>query len=473
MAAAGAPRPRLTVGPAAERAGALGARLRQHLLESALIRPGDTLAVALSGGLDSVVLLHLLRFPLRDLDLRLSALHVDHGMRPGSALDALWVRGLCRAWGVEAGFARLESPPASEAEARHERYARLEELAPPGATIATAHHLDDQAETVLLRLARGTGIRGLRGIAPRRGRVVRPLLPFGRADLEHYAAAHGLPWREDATNRSLRFARNRVRHRVLPALEELRPGAARRLAALANAARREEAAWDDALDRLEKDLILEADDEGLSLARPLLHSYHPHLRARVVRHLLRRYGTPPGRAGTRAALEFISTGSSGGVLHLPGNIRLQRDFDRIRITRERDVAAEPDRPVRIPGPSAGSGDAVIGGRRLRLRWRWEADDGPGAAAPGGDAAGERAVVMQPRFPLQLRGWNPGDRIRFGYGSKKLKKLLAEHRLDRRARRSAPILVDADGRVLWVVGVARAEGVGVAGHGLEIVATDAG
>lgn len=437
------------------------------------MRRGDAVAVALSGGLDSVVLLHLLRFPLRDLEIRLSAVHVDHAMRPGSAADAAWVRGLCRAWDVPLREERLAVAPRSEAEARRARYDALHRLAPPHAAIATAHHMDDQAETVLLRIARGSGLRGLRAIAPRRGRVVRPLLPFPRRALESYAAATALAWRDDPTNRDDAYARNRIRHRLLPALEAGRPGAARRLAALAREARRAEAAWDDTLARLEEDVVLGADEEGLTLARPLLHSYHPHLRARLMRRFLRRHGITPGRAGTRAALEFISSGSSGGQIHLPGGVRLERDFDRFRIRRATRLA--DDVPVEISGPDPGSGRARIGGRSWRVEWGPAGDAAGAARGPTEGPAGgvERAVVASPAYPLRLRGWRAGDRIRFGYGSKKLKKLLGERRLDRQARQRTPILVDADGAVLWVVGVARASGVDEWGNGLEIAVRDAG
>ena len=447
-------------------------RLRRQLARSRLLEPGDAVAVALSGGLDSVVLLHLLRFPLRDLDLRLSAVHVDHAMRPGSEADAAWVRGLCRAWDVPLASERAAAAPRSEAEARRLRYDVLERRAPPGAAIATAHHRDDQAETVLFRMARGAGTRGLRGIAPRRGRVVRPLLPFPRRALEAYAAAAGLAWREDPTNRSLDYARNRIRHRVLPALEAVRPGAARRLARLARDARAEEAAWDATLDRLEGELVAEERDGAVTLARPLLRSYHPHVQARLVRRFLRRSGTTPGRAGTQAALEFISSGPSGGQIHLPGGARLERDFDRIRIARAPTAPDdEPlDEPLVISGPGPGEGTARIGGRAWRVTW----GSAPPAGAPGtsGEAPAERAVVPSPVFPLRLRGRRPGDRIGLAYGRKTLKKLMSERRLDRRARRWTPVLEDGDGRVLWVVGVARADGVAGNGDGLEIAVADA-
>jgi tRNA(Ile)-lysidine synthase len=447
----------------------LASRLIAHLDRTGLLSPDSPVVVALSGGLDSVVLLHLLRFPARERVGPVTAAHLDHAMRPDSEADARWVAGLCRAWDVPLVSARMETPPASEAAARHARYAFLEEAAAAvgaGARIATAHHADDQAETVLFRLARGTGVRGLRGIAPRRGHIVRPLLHFTRSELEAYAAAAGLAYRADPTNAELRFARNRIRHRVLPELERARPGATRSLAALADDARRVEAAWQDVVEAAARNVVVATEagsPGGALLAGDRFLAYHPHLRVRLLRYLLRRHGAVPGRAGTRAALEFITSGRSGAALDLPGGVRLERDFDRVRITGP--APTPPDVPLEITGPEAGAGRAWVAGRELRVEWR-------GSAGADGEVVEAGVVVPEPRFPLTVRGRRAGDRIRLGYGTKKLKKLLAERRLDRHARSRVPVLVDGAGTVLWVVGVARAKGVGAAGDGLHIAVRDA-
>jgi tRNA(Ile)-lysidine synthase len=421
-----------------------------HLDRSRLLEGDRHLLVALSGGLDSLVLLHLLRFTQPRFTL--TAAHFDHAMRTDSASDAGWVRGLCAAWHVPLVDARAPQPPVSEAAARDMRYAFLERCAATTAAdaILTAHHADDQAETVLFRMLRGTGPAGLRGIPPRRGIITRPLLPFHREELLAYARRVGLTWREDSSNRSARFARNRIRHEILPVMEAVRPGAARRLARLAGRMAEAESAWHGVVKEAAEGAVVHSEEGVVELARDLLLGYHPHVRARVLRFLLHGLGSAPDRAGTRALMEFISSGGSGGGIAVAGGVRIEREFDLIRLTGTGPVAgALPDSGavLQIPGPGGGSGSLELAGKRWAVRWSDAAQD------PGGGAYAEFDPSAL-RFPLMLRGWRPGDRIRLTYGGKKLKKLFQERRVGVSARGRTPVLADAGGSVVWVAGVAR-------------------
>ncbi|MGH7477775.1 MAG: tRNA lysidine(34) synthetase TilS [Longimicrobiales bacterium] len=442
----------------------LGARFETHLRRSRLVLPGEHVLVAVSGGLDSVVLLDLLRRLAPAWQLTLTAAHFDHRMRADSATDAAFVDRVCRTLAVPLESAAADPAPRSEAAARAARYAFLRRTAQRlGADrVATAHHADDQVETLLFRMARGTGLRGLAGIPARRGRVVRPLLPFTRAALAAHAAVAGLEWREDPSNALRTYARNAIRHDVLPALRAVLPQADRSLARLARQAREDERAWAWVLDRLEDEAVQHANADEIRLARPRLLTYHPSVRARLLRRVLRRLGSVPDRAGTRAAVAFISSGASGRALELSGDVALEREFETIRIVRRR-ARQTPDRPLTIAGPEAGSGNAVIGGRRLRVAW------GP---APTEDGTTIRLRIPAHRFPLVLRRWQPGDRILRAYGTKKLKKLLAERRIERSARARVAVLADAEGRVLWVPGIGRASDVEAAADGLHITVWDA-
>lgn len=195
---------------------------------AALWSPGDRVAVAVSGGADSVALLHLLVASAATHGGLLSVISVDHGLREDSEADAAWVSCLARDLGLEARSVRVTTGPA-EHEARKARYAVFESL--PVDVVALAHHLDDQVETLMINLMRGTGLRGAAGMRPRRGRFARPLLAVSAGELRTWLEARDHDWREDPSNTDPRYLRNRIRHQVLPLLDAARGGA------LANMAR--------------------------------------------------------------------------------------------------------------------------------------------------------------------------------------------------------------------------------------------
>ncbi|MBM4434432.1 MAG: tRNA lysidine(34) synthetase TilS, partial [Chloroflexi bacterium] len=196
-----------------------------------LLRPGS-LVVAVSGGTDSTALLLLLADLAPDVGLVLHVAHFDHRLRRGGAADAQFVSDLAARVGATVRVGRAETPPKSEDDARRARYDFLERVAAErrAYAVATGHTRDDQAETVLLHLTRGAGIGGLAGMRPSREGIVRPLLCVSREDTVAVCAAAGVTPREDPTNRSLRFARNRIRRRVMPELARINPQAGAALA---------------------------------------------------------------------------------------------------------------------------------------------------------------------------------------------------------------------------------------------------
>ena len=205
----------------------VAAFIRRH----SLLSKGEQVLVGVSGGVDSVVLLHL----LRRLGYGAEAAHVHHGLRPEADGDAAHVRSLCEAWDVPFHVARFDAKAEAEAArtsvqaaARELRYGFFDEVAAQRGidAVAVAHHLDDQAETMLLNLFRGAGLDGLAAMAPKRSlsketdvRLIRPLLGLRRTDVEAYARAEGLTWREDASNAAEAYRRSAVRHAILPAIE--------------------------------------------------------------------------------------------------------------------------------------------------------------------------------------------------------------------------------------------------------------
>jgi tRNA(Ile)-lysidine synthase len=287
--------------------------------------PGDGVAVAVSGGADSLALLHALRALAGPRGWRLAVLTVDHGLRPGSAADAAFVADHAKALGLPARVLTLapgdlepHRAAGPEAAARAARYGALwpaaDELGCPW--LATGHTLDDQAETVLLQLLRGAGPDGLAGMAVRTGRLLRPLLGARRTETRAACAAMGLPWREDPTNADDTPLRNRVRTRLLPLLEDLRPGATRTLARTATLAADER----DWLAPLVATALAATvpraegpypEPHGIALDAAALAALPVGLARRVVRAAARRAGmAPPDAAATDRVLAL--TGAADG-----------------------------------------------------------------------------------------------------------------------------------------------------------------
>lgn len=423
---------------------ALAPRFMRFARTRGLITPGDRILVALSGGADSMVLLHLLQSHAKKLHVEVFAAHFDHGMRTDSAADAVWLAGQCTALGVPLMTERSATPLRGETAARAARYRFLEMAARAQACsrIATAHHADDQIETIVFRLLRGTGIRGLAGIPVRRGPFIRPLLRFHKKELLAYAAAHDIGFREDPTNAQLHFMRNRIRKTVLPALEAVKPAMHAAILSLARHSARTEKAWRRLLAGSEKDVVTARENRMVELARPVLLEYHPQLRARVLRHEMRRFGVVPGRAQTRQLVEFCRSAQSGAVFAVSPGVRIERAFDRIRVIGSAVPVGE-DTNLAIQGAD-GQGGVRIGGRSFNVAWS--------VTERSADAESFDPAVLA--SGLVIRAWRAGDRMRLPYGTKKLKKLFAENRVPASERTRIPVLTDSHGRVLWAVGVAR-------------------
>ena len=265
--------------------------------------------VAYSGGLDSQVLLHALSVSRGSLPAGLGAVHVDHGLHPDSQHWAARCQSRCLAWDVPFHALRVDAEPAPgespEAAARRARYAALSDWLAPGACLLTAHHQDDQAETLLLQLLRGSGPRGLAAMPARaplgRGWLVRPLLAFTREELRRYAGAHGLDWIDDPSNADPAYERNFLRTEVMPPLSRRWPGLPR---VLARAARHQSEAAHllDALGRIDLQQLA----EGRTLSLPALLELDAERQRNVLRFWLRELRLPvPSAAVMERVLDDV------------------------------------------------------------------------------------------------------------------------------------------------------------------------
>ena len=303
---------------------------------------GKKLLCAVSGGADSMCLLHL----LTSQGLDVTAAHFEHGIRGEESLrDAAFVETWCKARGIPfvlghgdaPGYARAHGMGLEEA-ARELRYRFLREAMEEtrAELILTAHNRDDNAETVLLNLIRGSGTAGLCGVPPMRGAILRPLLTVSREEIEAYLTAHSVPHVEDSSNQSDDYTRNLIRRRVMPLLREINPRFSEAAARTARLARRDE----DCLSALAAEFLKgELKDESLSLKA--LCSLHPAIASRVVRQLF------PGLSMERCeAVLAFARGREYGILELPGRV-IRREQGRLYLSAGRTIQL-PDRPL-IPG----------------------------------------------------------------------------------------------------------------------------
>lgn len=441
-------------------ASALTERLRDHLAKSRLLAVPGLAVLAVSGGGDSLAMLDVLFALAGELGLALLVAHADHGILPDSGVTAARVALLAREhYGLEAVTAQLRlGPEASETRARVARYRFLRAVQTErGARyLVTAHHADDQVETVLLRVLRGSapaGLRGIMAVGPRG--LVRPFLPFSHAELLAHAAAAGLPVTEDPSNPDPRHLRGWVRSVLRPAIEErLGPEAGQSILALARHAARDVKAWDAVLDLL-PGLGVTVSDGRLEVARGTLSGYDNVLAARILRAAACRAGlhvTP--RTAVRVA-RFAAGAESGRRLAVADGVACEVAFESLILTR-----GAPAPAARLLDPAGG--EARFG--RFALAWRRE------PAPPTVPRIGW--TTWLPAGLLGVRAVRPGDRMVpiGGVGRRKVARLLMDARVPRVDRAVYPVVV-SNGLVAWVPGVCRAAARLVA-PGREAVRIDA-
>jgi len=398
--------------------------------------------VAVSGGPDSLALLHLLHDTRPVHGLEAVVAHVDHGIHPESAAVARRVvqQAELLGWPVLVGRLALGAGT-SETRARTARHEWLERArrAEGADAIVLAHHRDDQVETVLLRILAGSGPAGLAGMLPRRGRLLRPLLGFRRAELGQYLAARGVAAWADPANDDPAHRRSWVRTQLLPRMADGAPDLGERLLQLAAQARGNRHAWDAALEVI-PGLDPRVEPARISVAALPLAGYDSDLAIALLQAAARRVGCVLGPRRGGRLLGLLRGGQSGRVLELGAGWRAELSFGRVGLYHIRNAP-----PVLELGPLPGE-----------ARWgewlvRWTREPAPAPSRDGWTAwfIGQEAVVRGPRA---------GDRLRplGGSGSRPVVRCLQEAKVPRSRRAGWP-LIELDGAVEWVAGVCRGEG----------------
>ena len=415
----------------------------RYIRENSLLEPGDDVTAALSGGADSVALLWVLRSLAPRLGITLRAAHFHHGIRGEEAdRDAEFCRGLCQRWEIPFTLGRGDAPARAKAcgesleeAARVLRYEFLRTAAP--GKLATAHNADDNAETLLLHLIRGTGPRGLGGIPPRRDRIVRPLLSCTRAEIEALLEREALPHVEDGSNASDDCLRNRMRHLVLPLLRAENPSLSTTLGRTAALIRAEDeylarlAAAAEASCRREKGWSCEA-----------LLALDPVLRRRVLLSRLRELGLEDPARGYVEALDALLRAGPSGRLSLPGGMSASREYDLLRLGPAEAAPALAPSALALPGttvlPDALGEISCFVTKNLKFSQK-------------------NLTTFALKYDMicgreiRIRSRAPGDRLALPGGAKSLKALMIDRKLPARLRAAIPVLTVED-RPIAVFGV---------------------
>lgn len=464
------------------------ARVREYIWRHRMIEPGDRVVAGVSGGADSVFLLLILRDLQAELSFSLSAVHVEHGLRGKESLeDAAFVEGLCQQAGVPCRMFQVDMLSEArrmgyslEEAGRELRYACFAEACRElgGGKIAVAHHRDDQAETVLLHLFRGSGLRGLCGMAPVRGNVIRPLLELERKEIEEWLGAHGMKWRMDRTNLETAYTRNKLRLQVLPFVErEIQPGAGKHAALAAEHLRQVQEYVDGQARRCYESCALELRGKAeepekrmepgkaqhIWQIRICLESFwqqEPLMRRMVLQLALERLGEGLRDVGAvhLKALEELANKESGRELALPHKVCVRKEYESLVFER-RGKARERKEPVNlvigeIPGTYAAGG----------LFWRFSLEDGKKY-----QKIPEKTYTKWFDYDriiqcLSIRSRCPGDFLEINreHGKKKLKDYLIDSKVSREERDRLLLLADGQ-HILWIPGRRISEGYKVTGQ----------
>ena len=398
-------------------------KLWEFIRSRDMLAPGDRCVCAVSGGTDSVALLFALYLLREKLDIRLEAAHFNHNLRgQESCRDEQFVRSLCEGYDIPLHVGQgtvTAGKKGLEAAAREARYAYLRGL---GGKVATAHTADDNAETVLMHLIRGTSLKGLGGIAPVNGNVIRPMLTVTRQETEDFLREWNLPHVEDSSNESDRFLRNRVRRGVMPLLKAENPRISQNLSRMALGLREDEACL-TALARRDR---LPPVSELKQMPRAL--------RGRMLENFLKNAGVrEPEENHIALAEELLFSHRPSAKADFPGGVTIARNYDCLEVLPK---AREPE-PVRLTCP----GETVYGEYRV-------------CCAPAEAIVNSPAIfTVVPRGELTVGPRRAGDVIRLSGGSKSLKKLFIDRKIPASQRGRIPVLRDTEGILgVYSVGV---------------------
>lgn len=430
------------------------ARIRRTIEDRDLLKGGERVVLAVSGGPDSMVLMHGMARIAPALDLSLHVAHFDHRLRETSGADAGYVATQARRLGLPVTVGTADDTAkikgmSPEESARSRRLAFLEQVASTtgSSRIATGHTLDDQAETVLMRLLQGTGRRGLGGINPKRWYYIRPLIDLRRADVEAFCRAARLRPRIDESNLDPAFLRNVIRHETIPFLESSMHGGLREaLARLADVVRDEDAYLDEQAAMLGPWEWVDGDSRELRMKVEDLRALPPALQRRQIRLMTWTLANVVHDARHTERIRTLTLeGDTGDAIDLPEGLRARLEYGFILLGRAPlPSAALPSVTLDVPG------ETDLPGWGIRVR-SWASTERP-VSWPDGRKLCVLDADRVP-FPLRVRRARPGDRFRpLGMArSKKVGDFFTDAKVPKGTRGRVPLVVGADDEVVWIAG----------------------
>ena len=434
-------------------------KVRKTIQKYHMLPQGAQIVIGLSGGADSVALCHILHTLAKQYAWQLLAVHVHHGLREAEAdEDAAFAQNFAQQYDIPCQIRHVPVRQMAaqwgkglEETGRILRYEIFSELAGTDGKIAVAHHANDQAETLLMRLCRGTGLQGMQGMLPTRENVVRPLLFCSRAEIETYCQTMGLCYRTDSTNQDTVYARNHMRHEVLPLLEKMYAGSTQHLAEAASRFAEENAYMQQEAENAFAKVCI--DQSPLTLSCTALIQLHPAIRRRVLRFAVQQAkGDLHNLYQSHIqAMEELLYKQSGKQVQITGGFCVRRIQDTLLLEKQTDRCKTNNTETLLYAYPLAVGETIhaeAAGCKIRL-WTSHAQN-TDFVQDDCTKAFDYDKITQSLYSLYCRNRRPGDIITVSGGTKKIKKLWIDEKRPLNQREKIP-LIACGAQIVWIYG----------------------
>ncbi len=415
--------------------------------ENKLIEKNDSALIGVSGGADSVVLSNLL-FSLKDkLNLKLAIAHVNYGLRKESDSDQRFVENLAKKYEIPIFVKKVKIRGSNlEEQAREIRYSFFSEISEKRGfnKVAVAHHQNDQVETFLFNIARGTGLTGLTGIKPKNNQTIRPMLFASKVEILKYAKEKGLKYVEDTTNKDLSFKRNLIRHKVIPALEEINSSLIRTVSSEIETLKEAEDMLEEEAEQYYKKMVVEERDSVSFVAQDFI-KLSAYLKAMILRKVFSHLTENTKdfyKKNTREILQLIDKKASGTKkISLPGKLIAERIYDKITIRKDSKKLFKEQKIIKLESDKTvnfGSWKLFFGkNKKEKLK----------------ESKYLVHLNIQKELKLLVRCRKPGDKIAIGENqSKSIQDLFVDVKIPKNERDSYPLIVNTKNEIVWVPGL---------------------